>query len=76
MSTISPSSDNIIPCPGVPAELTVKFCCTTVELPEKVFTPAIVWSFVKSTKFLVVDPVPPLAIPTVPETFAAVPVVF
>ena len=42
LSTISPSSDNIIPWPVVPAELTVKFCCTMVEVPEKVFTPAIV----------------------------------
>ena len=52
----------------MPAEFTVKFCCTTVEVPEKVFTPAMVSSVVKSTKFLVADAVPPLAIGSIPVT--------
>ena len=50
------------------------FVVTVAELPltlpaivdEKVFTPAIVWLVVKSTKFLVVDPVPPIEMGVVP----------
>jgi hypothetical protein len=42
--------------------------------PVKVFAPPIVWAVVRSTKFCVDEPVPPLAIATMPVTFAAVPV--
>jgi hypothetical protein len=42
--------------------------------PVKVFAPPIVWAVVRSTKFCVDEPVPPLAIATMPVTFEAVPV--
>src|SRR5690349_4635915 len=37
-----------------------------LTLFEKVFTPATVWLFVRSTKLCVPEPVPPLAIATIP----------
>ena len=48
----------------------------TVVLPDKLLFPATVWSVDRSTKFWVVEPVPPLAMANVPVTLAAVPVVF
>ena len=42
-------------------------------LPVKVLLPATVWAVVKSAKFCVAEPVPPLAMATIPVTLAAVP---
>ena len=39
----------------------------------KVLAPAMVWSLVRSTKFLVLEPVPPFATATTPMTLAALP---
>jgi hypothetical protein len=39
----------------------------------KVFTPGIEWSVVRSKKFCMAEPVPPLAIATIPDTLVAVP---
>jgi hypothetical protein len=43
---------------------------------ENVLVPAMVWAVVKSTKFCVVDPVPPAEIGKVPEVIAVVLVVY
>ena len=42
-------------------------------LPDKVLFPPMVWAVVKSAKFCVAEPVPPLAMATIPVTLAAVP---
>lgn len=43
---------------------------------ENVLAPATVWAVDKSTKFCVVDPVPPALIGSVPEVIAVVLVVY
>ena len=43
---------------------------------ENVFVPAMVWAVVKSTKFWVVDPVPPALTGSVPDVIAVVLVVY
>lgn len=54
------------------AAATVIFDAPTAKSPENVFAPATVWAVVKSTKFCVADPVPPLATDKVPENLASV----
>src|SRR6185369_17329569 len=59
--------------PAIPAPLTLrKPDPSPLKIPVKVLLPPTVWSVVRSTKFLVALPVPPLATATTPVTVPAV----